>query len=218
MLSKKTRYAILALASLAREFGNGPVPISRIAGDEHIPQRFLEGILLELKNGGVLGSVRGKAGGYYLSRDPGEVTLCDVVTRFEGTAGMLACASGRPGCSCEFSKEEPVQNTRLVCRHPSENDRNAERSDAPRSGLIRTGRLSFVAARKRARRRSSLPRFGTRTGLYDSLKVRVAGPKASGQRVRTSENRAEAWAEGFRRRIAYFAELLLTLDGPNDSA
>ncbi|WP_302301939.1 RrF2 family transcriptional regulator, partial [Alistipes ihumii] len=92
MLSKKTRYAILALASLAREFGNGPVPISRIAGDEHIPQRFLEGILLELKNGGVLGSVRGKAGGYYLSRDPGEVTLCDVVTRFEGTAGMLACA------------------------------------------------------------------------------------------------------------------------------
>lgn len=75
MLSKKTRYAILALASLAREFGNGPVPISRIAGDEHIPQRFLEGILLELKNGGVLGSVRGKAGGYYLSRDPGEVTV-----------------------------------------------------------------------------------------------------------------------------------------------
>ena len=88
MLSKKTRYAILALASLAREFGNGPVPISRIAGDEHIPQRFLEGILLELKNGGVLGSVRGKAGGYYLSRDPGEVTLCDVVTRFEGKAGI----------------------------------------------------------------------------------------------------------------------------------
>ena len=108
MLSKKTRYAILALASLAREFGNGPIPISRIAGDEHIPQRFLEGILLELKNGGVLGSVRGKAGGYYLSRDPGEVTLCDVVTRFEGTAGMLACASGRPGCSCEFSKEESL--------------------------------------------------------------------------------------------------------------
>ena len=108
MLSKKTRYAILALASLAREFGNGPVPISRIAGDEHIPQRFLEGILLELKNGGVLGSVRGKAGGSYLSRDPGEVTLCDVVTRFEGTAGMLACASGRTGCSCEFSKEESL--------------------------------------------------------------------------------------------------------------
>lgn len=104
MLSKKTRYAILALASLAREFGNGPVPISRIAGDEHIPQRFLEGILLELKNGGVLGSVRGKAGGYYLSRDPGEVTLCDVVTRFEGTAGMLACASGRPAAPASSAR------------------------------------------------------------------------------------------------------------------
>lgn len=198
MLSKKTRYAILALASLAREFGNGPVPISRIAGDEHIPQRFLEGILLELKNGGVLGSVRGKAGGYYLSRDPGEVTLCDVVTRFEGTAGMLAWRERPDRLLLRVQQGgEPVQNTRLVCRHPSENDRNAERSDAPRSGLIRTSRLSFVAARKRARRRSSLPRFGTRTGLYDSLKVRVAGPKASGQRVRTSENRAEAWPKVF---------------------
>ena len=60
--------------------------------------------------------------------------------------------------------------------------------------------------------------FRRSDAVVSFLRMRVAGPKASGQRVRTSENRAEAWAEGFRRRIAYFVELLLTLDGPNDSA
>lgn len=59
--------------------------------------------------------------------------------------------------------------------------------------------------------------FRRSDAVVSFLRMRVAGPKASGQRVRTSENRAEAWAEGFRRRIAYFVELLLTLDGPNDS-
>ena len=60
--------------------------------------------------------------------------------------------------------------------------------------------------------------FRRSDAVVSFLRMRVAGPKASGQRVRTSENRAEAWAEGFRRRIAYFAELLLTLNGPNDSS
>ena len=59
--------------------------------------------------------------------------------------------------------------------------------------------------------------FRRSDAVVSFLRMRVVGPKASGQRVRTSGNRAEAWVEGFRRRIAYFAELLLTLDGPNDS-
>jgi hypothetical protein len=49
MLSKKTRYAIVALARLAREYGKGPMQIREIAEEEKIPQSFLENILLELK-------------------------------------------------------------------------------------------------------------------------------------------------------------------------
>ncbi len=49
MLSKKTRYALLAMAVLAGEYGKSPVPIGRIAEAERIPQRFLEGILLSLR-------------------------------------------------------------------------------------------------------------------------------------------------------------------------
>ena len=68
-LSKKTRYAIVALTRLAREYGNGPIQIRDIAESEKIPQRFLESILLELRKLGILGSKLGKEGGYYLLKE-----------------------------------------------------------------------------------------------------------------------------------------------------
>ena len=75
ILSKKTRYAIVALTRLAREFGNGPIQIREIAQDEKIPQRFLENILLELRKLGILGSKLGKEGGYFLLKKPDDVNL-----------------------------------------------------------------------------------------------------------------------------------------------
>ena len=89
MLAKKTRYAILAVIKLAREYGNGAILISDIAKSENIPQRFLENILLELKKLGILGSKLGKSGGYYLLKSPREVSLVDIVRHFEGTIAMM---------------------------------------------------------------------------------------------------------------------------------
>ena len=67
MLSKKSKYAINALVYLARENKtNEPVPISKIAESEHIPRKFLEAILLDLRHAGILSSKKGKSGGYYL--------------------------------------------------------------------------------------------------------------------------------------------------------
>lgn len=106
MLSKKTRYAMLALSVLAAEYGREPVQIGRIAEKEKIPQRFLEGILLSLKNIGMLNSTRGKSGGYYLLKDPREVTLLDVVICFEGSVSMLACVCEDQYMPCEFCKDE----------------------------------------------------------------------------------------------------------------
>ena len=100
MLSKKTRYAMLALSVLAAEYGREPVQIGRIAEKEKIPQRFLEGILLSLKNIGMLNSTRGKSGGYYLLKDPREVTL------LEGSVSMLACVCEDQYMPCEFCKDE----------------------------------------------------------------------------------------------------------------
>jgi Rrf2 family protein len=114
MLSKKTRYAMLALSKLAREYGNGPIVISDIAGSEKIPQRFLENILLELKKMGILDSRLGKTGGYFLLKKPDEVSLADVIRHFEGTIAMIYCVSEKAYQPCEFCKDEATCKIRGV--------------------------------------------------------------------------------------------------------
>jgi Rrf2 family protein len=70
MLSKKTRYAMIALAYIAKEGKDKAIMSTEIAKNEKIPQRYLENILLELKGIGILGSKLGKNGGYQLIRKP----------------------------------------------------------------------------------------------------------------------------------------------------
>jgi Rrf2 family protein len=114
MLSKKTRYAMLALTKLAREYGNGAILISEIAKSENIPQRFLESILLELKKTGILGSKLGKSGGYYLIKRPKDIVLADIIRHFEGAIAMLACVSENSYQPCEFCKDEKTCKIRKV--------------------------------------------------------------------------------------------------------
>jgi Rrf2 family protein len=114
ILSKKTRYAIVALTRLAREFGNGPMQIREIAVDEKIPQNFLENILLELKKMGILGSKLGKAGGYFLLKKPSDVNLAEIVRHFEGTIALMYCVSEKAYQPCEFCKDEATCQIRKV--------------------------------------------------------------------------------------------------------
>lgn len=121
MLSKKTRYALLALTKLAKEYGNGPILISEISSTERIPQRFLENILLELKKLGVLGSRLGKTGGYYLIKKPEEVSLDDIIRHFEGSLAMLYCISEKSYQPCEFCKKEENCKIRNVFKEIRDN-------------------------------------------------------------------------------------------------
>ena len=114
ILSKKTRYAIVALARLAREYGKGPMQIREISESEKIPQSFLENILLELKKAGILGSNLGKAGGYYLLKKPEEVSLAEIVRHFEGTISLMYCVSENSYRPCEFCKDEDTCQIRKV--------------------------------------------------------------------------------------------------------
>jgi Rrf2 family protein len=114
ILSKKTRYAIVALTRLAKEFGKGPVLIREIAEEEKIPQRFLENILLELKKLGILGSKLGKDGGYFLIRNPEDVSILDIVRYFEGTIALLYCVSEKAYRPCEFCRDEKICGIRSV--------------------------------------------------------------------------------------------------------
>jgi len=108
MLTQKTRYSMLAMIRLAKEYGNGTLMISEIAESEKIPKRFLESILLELKKNGYLGSKLGKKGGYYLLKKPENVNLLEIIRLFEGSIAMLSCTSEKFYHPCEHSKDENI--------------------------------------------------------------------------------------------------------------
>lgn len=93
MLSKKSQYAFKALSYLTEHYKQGPVLISEIAKKKKIPLKFLENILLELKKAGILGSKKGKGGGYYLQKDPAKVKVATVIRLVNGPIAMLPCVS-----------------------------------------------------------------------------------------------------------------------------
>lgn len=106
MLTQKTRYAILAMKRLAEEFNKKTLMIGEIAESENIPKRFLESILLELKNNGYLSSKLGKNGGYYMIKQPELINLSDIVRLFEGSIALLPCVSEKYYEKCEHCKDE----------------------------------------------------------------------------------------------------------------
>ena len=93
MLCKKTQYALKALGYLASKYGEGPVLISEISKTKKIPIKFLETILLELKQAGVLDSKKGKGGGYYLAQNPKKITLAKAIRLVGGPIALIPCVS-----------------------------------------------------------------------------------------------------------------------------
>lgn len=88
-LSKKAEYALRALVAMGREHEGTNFSIQDLASSEHIPLKFLEQILLALKNGGLLRSKRGVGGGYQLVTHPSRITLGEVVALFDGAFDPL---------------------------------------------------------------------------------------------------------------------------------
>jgi Rrf2 family transcriptional regulator, iron-sulfur cluster assembly transcription factor len=102
-LSKKAEYALRAIVAMSRETSARTFAIQEIAKSENIPLKFLEQILLVLKNGGILRSKRGVGGGYQLARLPVDLTLREVIELIDGPAAPLACsahAGKSTACDC----------------------------------------------------------------------------------------------------------------------
>ena len=101
-LSRKSEYALRALIAMGR------VPVGRVhqifelSRSENIPIKFLEQILLTLRNGGFLASKRGAGGGVTLLKKPADILLGDVISLLEGPIAPVPCALARPTetCSC----------------------------------------------------------------------------------------------------------------------
>lgn len=82
-ISARTQYALRAVTELAAA-PPGPVPAEKIAVAQNIPRRFLDNILLQLRRAGLIHSLRGPEGGYWLARPPEQITLADVIVVIEG--------------------------------------------------------------------------------------------------------------------------------------
>src|SRR5262252_1799457 len=111
-LSRKAKYALRALYALAADEGHGPVLIADLAERERIPRKFLEAILLELKNAGVLHSKKGKGGGYALAKSPDQITVGEVVRIIDGPLAPVKCVSEKAYVRCEECVDEATCGTR----------------------------------------------------------------------------------------------------------
>jgi Rrf2 family protein len=93
MLSQRTRYTIRALLHLADRYGEGPVQLTEIAAAQNIPSKFLTVMLSQMRRDGLVGTMRGREGGYWLARRPEEISYGEIVRLTRGSLGLLPCAS-----------------------------------------------------------------------------------------------------------------------------
>jgi Rrf2 family protein len=114
MLTNRAKYAIKALLYLARHRGEGPIGAGVIAESGHIPLKFLELILLQLRNHGMIRSKVGKGGGHELVQGPGEITVLSVVRIIDGPVAPLPCLSHTAYQKCEDCDDEKTCGTRRL--------------------------------------------------------------------------------------------------------
>jgi Rrf2 family protein len=114
MISKKAKYALKALKVLTEDFGKGPILISHVAERENIPKKFLEAILLELRNHGVLQSQKGKGGGYMLRLEPSKINFAQVIRVIDGPIAPTPCVSLNFYVKCDDCKDEATCALRPV--------------------------------------------------------------------------------------------------------
>ena len=114
MLSQKTRYAIRAMQHLADHYGKGPVQLADIAAQQNIPPKFLTVILSELSRAGLVASLRGKDGGYWLGVPPVDVRYGDLIRIMRGSLALVPCASRYAHEKCKNCVEESNCRTRAL--------------------------------------------------------------------------------------------------------
>lgn len=117
MITQKMKYALKALLALADEAAKGqpePLTIEEIAKRSGTPKRFLEHILLEVRNAGVIASIRGRSGGYLLIKKPVEVSISELLRMIDGPIAPLPCLSRRAYQRCDDCADEATCRIRKV--------------------------------------------------------------------------------------------------------
>ncbi len=114
MISMRSKYALKALSYMARSSDKESFLIADVAVAENIPKKFLEAILLTLKNNGILSSRKGPGGGYSLAKAPASLTVGAIVRSFEGDLAPVQCLSVSAHSTCPECLDEDTCGIKLV--------------------------------------------------------------------------------------------------------
>ncbi|MEG3163182.1 Rrf2 family transcriptional regulator [Sphingomonas sp. PB2P19] len=107
MLTQRSRYALRAMIFLGgAPATTPPIPMTRIAAEANVPRKFLELILADLREAGLLHSHRGKMGGYRLSRPSHLISLGEIIRVIEGPLALVPCVSRTAYRACADCKSE----------------------------------------------------------------------------------------------------------------
>lgn len=105
ILSRKSRYGLRALIDLGRNAGDGRISLSSIAERNQISAQYLEQIFASLRRAGIIQSVKGSQGGYYLSREPSEISVAEILHALDGSYHVEP----------EKSQDDGIAQTVQVC-------------------------------------------------------------------------------------------------------
>ncbi len=100
LVSTKGRYALRLMACIARYGSEGPVTLRTVSEEESISLKYLEQLVRPLLHSELLASVRGKSGGYILTKSAEQITAGDVLRAVEGTTSTVNCAALEEGVVC----------------------------------------------------------------------------------------------------------------------
>lgn len=119
MLTQRSRYGLRAMLFLAQMPETTPTSMTRIAAEANVPRKFLELILAELRDAGLLVSYRGKMGGYQLARAAHLISLGEVIRIIEGPLALVPCVSRsayRPCTDCKSEADCAIRHAMLRVR------------------------------------------------------------------------------------------------------
>jgi Rrf2 family protein len=149
MLSSKAKYAVRAAIRLAeRPKTEDWVQTAEVAAQERIPRKFLEAILVQLRDHGIVESRRGAHGGHRLMRDPTEISVADIIRIVDGPLALTPCASVtrfRPCADCVDMKSCRLQPLMRETR------------DAVAAVLENRSLASMIAGPPKAKRAAAVP-------------------------------------------------------------
>src|SRR3546814_3443031 len=123
MLTQRSRYALRALLTIAKAGEAAPLSMNIIAAEAAVPRKFLEVILTELRQAGLVVSYRGKTGGFRLAKPPHLISFGDIIRTIEGPLALVPCVSRTAYRRCNDCKDEATCAIRRAMRseeHTSE--------------------------------------------------------------------------------------------------